>query len=162
MNADNHWYAIYTRPNFEKKLKEDLSILGIKNYCPIIITKRKWSDRWKKIETPLLRSIIFVHIQLEKEKSKILSLYGVHRFLSEFGKNPIIPDKEIQAMRDFILQSEKYDIIGDVEVFFKQDTTQLKNITQNELRNNRISLVLPDSGIKISMKVEKQQILDKS
>lgn len=154
-----NWYAVYTRPNFEKKVLADLKKLGIEVYCPLIKTKRKWADRWKMIETPLIRSIIFVYSNLPKEKSSILSIYGVHRFLSEFGKNPEIPLKEIEAMKTFILQTEKYDIIGDAEIFFKQDIDKLKNIKQEDIKNNRLSLLLPDSGIKIILQIEKQKIL---
>lgn len=160
MTEESAWYAIYTKPNFEKKVIEDLKKLGIQAYCPIIITKRKWSDRWKKIEVPLIRSIIFVYIQLSKEKSKTLSIFGVHRFLTEFGKNPIIPIHEIEAMKEFVSNSEKYDIIGDIDVFFQKDKSAIESIKEKDIINNQITLVLPETGIKITMKVEKQKVIN--
>ncbi|RYZ19047.1 MAG: antitermination protein NusG, partial [Chitinophagaceae bacterium] len=35
MNAKALWYAIYTKPRWEKKVAELLTRKGIENYCPL-------------------------------------------------------------------------------------------------------------------------------
>ncbi|HEV7622062.1 MAG TPA: transcription termination/antitermination NusG family protein, partial [Flavisolibacter sp.] len=47
------WYAIYTRPRWEKKVNGLLIQKGIESYCPLNKVRRKWSDRIKLVEEPL-------------------------------------------------------------------------------------------------------------
>ena len=35
MNENKKWYAVYTRPRWEKKVAEILTRRKIENYCPI-------------------------------------------------------------------------------------------------------------------------------
>ena len=56
------WYAIYTRPRWEKKVNLLLGGKGIESYCPLNKIKRKWSDRLKTIQEPLFKSYVFVKI----------------------------------------------------------------------------------------------------
>ena len=37
---DENWYALYTKPRCEKKLKKALDELGIINYLPLIKQKK--------------------------------------------------------------------------------------------------------------------------
>ena len=44
------WYAVYTRPRFEKQVGQRLLEDGIEAYVPLIKTMRQWSDRKKVVE----------------------------------------------------------------------------------------------------------------
>ena len=57
-----NWYALYTFPRFEKKVYKRLVERGIEAYLPLQKKLRKWKDRKKWIEEPLIRSYIFVKI----------------------------------------------------------------------------------------------------
>jgi transcription antitermination factor NusG len=54
------WYAVYTRPRWEKKVAALLLHKGIESYCPLNKVRRRWSDRTKTIEEPLFKSYVFV------------------------------------------------------------------------------------------------------
>ena len=56
------WYVLYTNPKAEKKVAEQLTKIGVINYCPLIKKVHQWSDRKKKIEIPLFTSYVFVNI----------------------------------------------------------------------------------------------------
>ena len=43
-------------------LSKALNKIGIEAYCPVRIEMRQWSDRKKKIKTPLLPSMLLVKI----------------------------------------------------------------------------------------------------
>jgi transcription antitermination factor NusG len=60
--VNTKWYAIYTRPRWEKKVNFLLQGKGIESYCPLNKVRRKWSDRIKTIEEPLFKSYVFVKI----------------------------------------------------------------------------------------------------
>jgi transcription antitermination factor NusG len=66
------WYAIYTRPRWEKKVNGLLEAKGIESYCPLNRVRRKWSDRIKTIEEPLFKSYVFVKIA---EETRLSILY---------------------------------------------------------------------------------------
>ena len=44
------WYAIYTKPRWEKKIDSVLIRKGIESWCPLQKVERQWSDRKKIIE----------------------------------------------------------------------------------------------------------------
>ena len=94
----SRWYAVYTASRAEKKVKERLDQQGIVNYLPLRVVIRKWSDRSKKVEIPLINGYIFVYVNL-LQMQKVLTTFGVVSFLKEFGIPAPIPDKQIKALR---------------------------------------------------------------
>ena len=46
------WYAVYTAPRAEKKVKEQLDKIGVENYLPLQPVVRLWNNRKKKIFIP--------------------------------------------------------------------------------------------------------------
>lgn len=91
------WYAVYTAPRAEKKIKERLDTEGIQNYLPLRKEYRQWSDRRKKVVVPLISGYIFVYI-LRNSFSTVLTLPGVVSFLKEGGKPIAIPEKQIERL----------------------------------------------------------------
>ena len=61
------WYAVNTRPRWEKKIAKVLDTKGIENYCPVNKVTRQWSDRKKVILEPLFKCYVFVKIEDEKK-----------------------------------------------------------------------------------------------
>lgn len=95
---DRSWYALYTRPRFEKKVDAELKVKGIESFLPLHSVIRFWSDRKKMLETPLFPSYIFVYVNL-KERYLSLRTQGVIRMVSFNGKPARIPDDQIEAVR---------------------------------------------------------------
>ena len=62
MNEDKNWYAVYTKPRWEKKVAGLLERKGIESYCPLNKVQRQWSDRKKIVMEPLFQSYVFVHV----------------------------------------------------------------------------------------------------
>ena len=59
------WLAIYTKSKNEKKVTEELLKMGIETYCPMVTEIKQWSDRKKKVETPLIPPYVFVNIDAQ-------------------------------------------------------------------------------------------------
>ncbi|MGZ4023417.1 MAG: transcription termination/antitermination NusG family protein, partial [Flavisolibacter sp.] len=74
------WYAIYTRPRWEKKVAGLLVQKQIENYCPLNRVRRQWSDRVKIIEEPLFKSYVFVKIE-DEDRSLVRMTNGVVNFV---------------------------------------------------------------------------------
>ena len=99
-----NWYALYTRPRYEKRTAVELKHLGIEFYLPLVKTLRVWSDRKKWVEIPLFSSYLFIKTE-EGELYKALAFYGAVRIVSFEGKPVVIPEKQIDEIK-MILSSE--------------------------------------------------------
>ena len=76
------WNVLHIKSKTEKKVFERLSNLGVDVYCPFQRTLKKWTDRKKWIDEPVLKPYIFVKSpDSEFQKLQILNTPGVVRFL---------------------------------------------------------------------------------
>jgi len=93
-----YWYALYTRPRFEKKIDLQLNELDIQTFLPLKTVTKYWSDRKKQIDEPLFPSYLFVYAN-SKEQFLAFRSYGSVRLVSLNGTPTRIPDEQIQAVR---------------------------------------------------------------
>jgi transcription antitermination factor NusG len=107
--VNRKWYAIYTRPRWEKKVNLLLVEKGVESYCPLNKVKRKWSDRMKTIEEPLFKSYVFVKVDGE-EKTIVRMTSGVINFVYWNKKPAIIKEKEIHAIKRFLDEHENIQV----------------------------------------------------
>ena len=104
------WYAIYTRPRWEKKVHNLLVQKGIESYCPLNKVHRKWSDRVKLIEEPLFKSYVFVRAS-DDLRTEVRMTEGVINFVYWDGKPAVIKEKEIQAVRKFLDEHQNVELV---------------------------------------------------
>ena len=104
------WYAIYTKPRWEKKVNSLLLQKGIEVYCPLNKVRRKWSDRIKTVEEPLFKSYVFVKIT-DEERTGVRMTSGVVNFVYWNGKPAIIKEKEIQTIKRFLDEYENVEVV---------------------------------------------------
>jgi transcription antitermination factor NusG len=96
-----NWYALYTKPRFEKKVAESLSLSNIPNYCPLNKVVKQWHDRKKLVEEPLFTSYVFVKLS-ERDLWKAKTISGVINYVYWLGKPAVIQEKEIEAIKYFL------------------------------------------------------------
>lgn len=96
------WYAIYTKPRWEKKVHAMLERSRINSWCPVQKVMKQWSDRKKMVEEVLFRSYVFVHIDFKKERLDVLTVDGVLNFVHYLGKPAIIKDEEIDNIKRYL------------------------------------------------------------
>ena len=125
IDIKENWYAIYTMPRAEKKVYERLQENGITSYLPLITTIRIWSDRRKKVTSPLISSYVFVKM----EESKLSSLYqiqGVTGILKHLKKPAIIRENEIDNLKILLSDSDNFSILDiDNPIFEKGETVRV-------------------------------------
>jgi transcription antitermination factor NusG len=115
-----NWFALYTKPRWEKKVNTKLLNKGIESWCPVQKVQRQWSDRKKIIEDPLFKSYVFVHIE-EQEKSKVLNTEGVVQFVYYLRKPAVIRDEEIQLIRSYLLEKDVQISVQNLKQFEEKD-----------------------------------------
>jgi transcription antitermination factor NusG len=104
------WFAIYTRPRWEKKVNNLLLQKGIEVYCPLNQVRRKWSDRIKTVEEPLFKSYVFVKVA-DEDRTKVRMTDGVVNFVYWDGKPAMIKEKEIQTIKRFLDEYENVEVV---------------------------------------------------
>ncbi len=105
MEPEKKWYALYTKPRWEKKIDSVLVRKGIESWCPLQKVERQWSDRKKIIEEPLFKSYVFVRI-VPDEKTKVLMTDGVLNFVYYLGKPAIIKDDEVNTIKKYLAEKD--------------------------------------------------------
>jgi transcription antitermination factor NusG len=117
-NSDNqfptNWYAIYTKARAEKKVFERLTLNGFNAYLPLITSIREWSDRKKKIVTPLISSYVFVNTS-KNTVFDTLKIKGTSGLLKYLGKPAIIKDYEIENLKILMNDIEQVSMLEDIE-----------------------------------------------
>ncbi len=93
-----HWYAVYTRARWEKRVGDLLEQSGIDYFLPLYKTLRIWSDRKKSVMVPLFPSYIFVNIS-NADYREVLNTPGVVRIISFENQPVVVPDWQIDAIK---------------------------------------------------------------
>lgn len=93
-----NWFVLYTKPRAEKKLAQQLMDDGIETYCPTKTEIKQWSDRKKKVETPVLPSMVLVHIEKNKRNMVFNRTHAV-RYLFWQGKPAIVTQEEVDSLK---------------------------------------------------------------
>lgn len=149
------WFVIYTKSNTEKRVAEDLRKRNITVYCPLILEKRKWSDRIKTVENPLFRSYCFVHID-ESERNRVFGVPGVVRYLHWLKKPAVVREEEIEMIRKMLndfdhaaIQVQQYSVSDKVRissgVFMEQEGHVIAQ------QGKKLVLRLESLGVSISV-----------
>lgn len=108
-----HWYVAYVKSCQEKKSREALLKLGIDCYLPCRQVKRRWSDRIKVIEQPILPRMIFVRACGERQrKSLLMDVFGLCGYMMDPSVNrpAIVRDSQLEEFR-FVV--ERLNETGD-------------------------------------------------
>lgn len=123
IQTHKYWYVVYTRSRAEKKVHSELLNMDIESFLPMQKQLRKWKDRKKWVEIPLISGYCFVYIS-QKEYDRVLQADNVVCYITFDGKAAIIPKQQIEALRrivdqyDFEVQitSENYEPGQTVEI----------------------------------------------
>ncbi len=93
-----NWFALKTRAQHEKVVRDRLRKLGFEHLLPILLRVSQWHDRKKVIEAPLFPGYCFARLA-DEHRSTVLQLPGVAYIVGHGGKAEAIPHQEIEALR---------------------------------------------------------------
>jgi len=150
MNDELRWYAVYTAPRAEKKVSERFLQEGIEHYLPLQKVKRKWSDRIKVVEVPVVNGYIFVHIGTT-QFIKVTHVYGALSFVREGGQPSPIPDKQLETLR-FMVENADDEVEYIQESFDRGESIM---ITKGPLAGMMGELVEMKGKHKVLIRLEK-------
>ena len=157
-----NWYAVYTKPRWEKKVAENLHRQNIEHYCPLNKVQRQWSDRKKLIYEPLFFSYVFIHVE-PAQFIKVKQTNGVINIVHWLNKPAIIQDVEIEIIKRFLndydqvrLEKTKVGVADFVRISGGALMDNEGLIL--EKRNNFVKVALPSLGYNLVAEVEIQNV----
>jgi len=158
MTETKNWYAVYTRPRWEKKVAEIFSRHKIENYCPLNRVVRQWSDRKKVIYEPLFTSYVFVKVT-DKDHLHLRKTAGVINLVYWLNKPAVIPEHEIDAIKRFLseymnveLQKKPINVNDTVRVV--DGPLMLREGQVLYVKNKTVKVALPSLGYMMNAEIE--------
>jgi transcriptional antiterminator RfaH len=151
------WFVLYTKPNQEIKVVEQLNEMGITCYCPTANIIKQYSDRKKKILKPLMPSYVLVFIE-EHDRNNVFLVFGVVRYLFWLGKPAIVRESEVDMMKQYL--NGVYTSVS----LTKFTKGQVYKISEGvlagrsgeviEAKKNKIKLELESLGMIVTLKLQ--------
>jgi len=163
MSIDKKWYALYTKPRWEKKVHRVLQLKGVESYCPLNKVRKKWSDRIKVIEEPLFKSYLFVRLD-EADKTEVRYVDGVLNFVYWNGKPAVVKDEEIVEIKKFMseyedVQVKRIDVKPADKVVINQGVMMgSSGMVSRVLSNNIVEVIIDSLGLALTAKFDKQKL----
>ena len=156
LNNISHWYALYTRSRYEKKVDYLLKEKGVTSFLPLTEAYHKWSDRYQKVLIPLFSCYVFVFIAL-RERLKVLKTFGAVKLVSFNGTPAVIPDDQINTVKQIL--SEKLNV-KQADFFTPGNKVRVKHGPLKGVegtlvhKSNKNRLIIAIDGIKQALSIE--------
>ena len=158
-----NWYAVYTKPNCEKKVSRALNKMGIEIFFPLNYKRYPTFLRGQFVSEPLFKSFIF----LKAEENHVINLSkqvkGVLSLLYWLGKPATIDSDDIKAIKEFT-NNYKEIALERLDVNLKNDEGIIDDILLNidgkilMIKNRAIKVNLPSLGYTMIAQIEDKDI----
>ncbi len=116
---EEQWFAMRATYRSEKKMKDDLELIGLKCFYPTVMAEKRVGGRRKKVWVPAVASLIFVHglkSVIQQFKATTNRLQYVCKPDGMGGRTPIIvPDAQMEAFIR-LYESNNYEITEDPDI----------------------------------------------
>tara|TARA_X000000950_G_scaffold18970_1_gene20543 strand:- start:30127 stop:30588 length:462 start_codon:yes stop_codon:yes gene_type:complete len=151
-----NWHVLYTKPRSEKKAEKQLQSIGIDAYCPTFSKISRWSDRKRKIDVPVLPSMVLVNIN-HNDLKKVFKSPLIVRYMFWLGKRAVVRQSEVDILKKKLngkhnlINTELSNIkIGDI---FKLSSFNNEKGIVNRISNNNIWIYIKSIGYNIKLEL---------
>lgn len=160
---DGRWFAVYTRPRWEKKVTAQLKKRNIVSYTPLNSKSSSGRNNKGAFElTPLFSSYIFVYLCGEAYTT-ITQIPGVVNFMYWHNEPAVINNEEIETIKHFLNEYQDITVektavrFGDM-VHIEDGSLMRRNGSILEIRNTTVKAALPTLGHTLIAKIRKESI----
>jgi len=156
MNESKKWYVVYTRRGQEKKVCEALGRKKIESYCPLSSNIHQPGYLRRSLSEALFCNFCFVRIS-DKQIPELMKTHGVISFVCWLNKPVVIPDDEMDMMREFLYEhrSVRLEKIGVQNGSTLTDNLLIANRDHTfYVQNSTARVTLPSLGYSITAKTE--------
>lgn len=159
---NQHWYVVYTRPRWEKKVARLLDEKGIEGYCPLNKVYRQWSDRRKLVLEPLFKGYVFVRLE-DEGKWDVKKIDGILNFVYWNGKPAVVRDAEIETIKKFLSEFSEVEV-EDIKLSPQTSVRIRHGVLMNyegvvvEVMGNKAKVKIESMGVQLSAIFEKKNL----
>lgn len=153
------WYVLRVRPHHEKAAAERLSE-KYETYLPLITQRRKWSDRFKNVETPLFSGYLFIRTDI-RMKYYILADPAVSHFVRFGNKDAVIREVQINAIRRMLEQPGTLKVEDGLHFEKGENVTVLRGAfvglqgqVQQVRNKTRLYILIEPLGKRLSVEID--------
>ena len=147
------WFAIKTKAKNEFKARDFFSSFDVESYVPFFKTKRVWSDRVKKINSPAMPGYAF--FKLNKLDYNLINLnpYTKSVVKDTNGMPAVITENEISVLKNYlngVRSNDKffnYDVGEKVKII--SGPMIYKNGVVEKINNKTVTITLKSLNIKV-------------
>ena len=157
-----NWYAVYTKPNCEKKVASLFTKRKVENFCPLNCSKIKSFRRIKILQAPLFKSYVFVNIT-PAEIALVKQTDGVINILHWMGEPAIIKQDEIEAIKEFTTDHQNIEL-ERTQVDFNEVARVVDGPSYSmegnvfAVKNKTLKVSLPSLGFIMIAKMEDESV----
>jgi len=102
------WYAVFTLPRHEKRVRQYLTVKGIESFLPLYASVRKWNNGCRvAVQEPLFPGYLFVRVA-ESDRRRVLETAGVVCIVGNSQGPTPLAACEIESLRS-ALASRRFD-----------------------------------------------------
>jgi len=158
-----NWYAVYTKPNCEKKVSGLLAKKKIKSFCPVHCRQIIRYNRMKLVYEPLFSSYVFVYMD-ESEIIFVKQLNHVINLVYWKGQPAIIQNEEIEEIKEFVtyhhnirLEISRVNLDSPVPVIEPPSYSVDGNVVM--IKNKFIKVDFPSLGYRLVAEMEEEGVM---
>jgi transcription antitermination factor NusG len=157
-----NWYAVYTKPNCEKRFASLLTKRKIENFCPLNSRKISALRRSKILEEPVFRCYVFVKVT-PAEIESLKQTYGVINILYWMCEPAVIKQNEIDAIKEFTTDHKNLELertqvnLHDVAQVIDGPSYSIEG-NVFAVKNRTLKVSLPSLGYIMIAKMEDESI----
>jgi len=155
------WYAMYTKPGFERKVANLLTKKKIEHYCPIYQVQPQSGERRKNVLEPLFKSYVFIRTE-EQHLNTALNTHGVINFIYWLNRPAEIDGKEIDIIKKILndyeqVYLEKTSVSQNGNIKMVKGSLVGKEGNLTDVWHNSVEVVLPSLGYALKANSYKSQ-----
>src|SRR5258706_14902926 len=95
------WFVIWTESRAEKKVEARIAAMGLSAWLPTVKERRRWSDRWREVVSPLFPGYLFARAR-SVEWHKVLRTPGVLTVVKQGARPALLADGFVARLRDAV------------------------------------------------------------
>jgi transcription antitermination factor NusG len=99
--GETGWLVVWTASRAEKKVESRLAAIGAEVWLPTVTEKRRWSDRWRELATPLFPGYLFARVAAVNWHL-VLRTLGVLTVVKEGVRPALLTDGFVASLRQAV------------------------------------------------------------
>jgi transcription antitermination factor NusG len=152
LKMNRNWYAVYTKPQSEKKVVALLSKKKIENFCPHKRVITGYGNKRRMLYEPLFPTFVFVYVSAI-EMNEVRKINDLLNFVYWLGQPAVIKTAEIENIAHFngqyyniMVEKSPVNAAGMVRIINEPGRMTDTDTGIISVKNTKVKLILPSLG----------------